>query len=541
MLAPFFKLAAVSPSRQSSFRTLVVAHLVILAVAAALLLHARPAAPWPVGGTAAASLPVLGHTLLITGILEGALLLGWRLTQLPKSQALEFILVSPVRPRQFFLAEALVGLARLALVTLSSLPVLLLLALEGRLDLLDVPVLLVMPFTWGALTGIGLIAWAYEPAPVRRRGERAFLALVVLYLLVGVLAGEHLKEWLSWLPAGLSGVVLTVFEAVHLYSPFAVMQEALRAPPLEALERLLLVQALATLAVVLLMWRAGCRLHGHFHERHYLPAVDRSRGRRAPVGDRPLSWWAVKRVSEYAGRVNLWLACGFGAMYALYTLAGPLWPPYLGKRVFEIFDGLGGIAAVAAGLVVLGAVPAAYQYGLWDSNAQDRCRRLELLLLTRLSGADYWGAAAAAAWRRGRGYLLVAVVLWAAALCAGKLSVAQFLVALSAGVVLWGLYFVLGFRAFARGMQANALGMLLTVGLPVLAMVLYRGGVPALAALVPPGSVYQPVASLAALSWLPGPALAGALTLVLARTALVRCEDNLRRWYDLHHGQRVVD
>src|SRR5262249_19837270 len=277
------------------------------------------------------------------------------------------------------------------------------------------------------------------------------LALVVLYLLVGVLAGEHLKEWLAWLPGGISGVVLRVFEVVHLYSPFAVLQEALEQPPLGSLGRVLLLQGLATAAIFLLMLRAACRLQGHFHERHYLPVVDRSGGRRAPVGERPLSWWAVKRVSEYAGRVNLWLACGFGVLYALYTLAGPSWPPYLGKGVFEIFDGLGGIPVVAAGLVVLGAVPAAYQYGLWDSNAQDRCRRLELLLLTRLGAADYWEAAAAAAWRRGRGYLLVALLLWAAALQAGKLAPAQFLAALCAGVALWGLYFVLGFRAFASG------------------------------------------------------------------------------------------
>ncbi len=541
LLAPFFTLAAVSPGRQHSFRSLVVAHLILLACGAALLLKPAAAALGPAGGATATYLSVLGHVLLIAGIIEGALLLGWRLTQLPKSQALEFLLVSPVRPWQFFFAEALVGLVRLGLVTLSGLPVLLLLALEGKLDLFDLPVLLVMPFTWGAVTGLGLITWAYEPAAIRRRGERVLLALVVLYLVVGVLAGEHLKEWLKWLPSYLSDAVMAVFTAVHLYSPFAILQEALSKAPLESLSRVLLLQGLATAAVVLLTVRAACRLQGHFHERHYLPVVDRSRGRRAPVGEKPLSWWAVKRVSEYAGRVNLWLACGFGVLYALYTLAGPSWPPYLGKRVFEIFDGLGGIPVVAAGLVVLGAVPAAYQYGLWDSNTQDRCRRLELLLLTRLSAADYWEAAAAAAWRRGRGYLVVALLLWTAALQAGKLEPAQFLAALSAGVVLWGLYFVLGFRAFASGMQANMLGMLLTVGLPVVAMVLYRAGVPALGALMPPGSVYQPGVSLAAASWLPGPALGAALTLVLARSSLARCEDDLRRWYDRHHGQKVVD
>ena len=41
---------------------------------------------------------IAGNVLLVLGIVEGALLIGWRLAQLPKSQALEFLLVSPLRP-----------------------------------------------------------------------------------------------------------------------------------------------------------------------------------------------------------------------------------------------------------------------------------------------------------------------------------------------------------------------------------------------------------------------------------------------------------
>src|SRR5207237_7504654 len=108
----------------------------------------------------------LGQSLLVAGIVEGAVLIGWRLTQLPKSQALEFLLVSPLQPGRFFLAEAAVGLGRLALVTLSGLPILLGLTLLGRRDPvdfrlaspglidLDLAALMVMTFPCGAITGL---------------------------------------------------------------------------------------------------------------------------------------------------------------------------------------------------------------------------------------------------------------------------------------------------------------------------------------------------------------------------------------------------
>ena len=74
-------------------------------------------------------------------------------------------------------------------------------------------------------------------------------------------------------------------------------------------------QAGALAVVVLLLARAACRLQGHFHERHYEPVRDVTGERRREVGDRPLRWWAVKRVSEYSGRINLWLAGGFGVTF----------------------------------------------------------------------------------------------------------------------------------------------------------------------------------------------------------------------------------
>ncbi|HMC63456.1 MAG TPA: hypothetical protein VKI65_00805, partial [Gemmataceae bacterium] len=187
------------------------------------------------------------------------------------------------------------------------------------------------------------------------------------------------------------------------------------------------------------------------------------------------------------------------------------------------------------------AVPAAFQYGLWDSNSQDRCRRLELLLLTELEARDYWEAAAAAAWRRGRGYFAVATVLWIAALLAGKATGLQVAAALAASAILWGLYFALGFRAFSRGLQANGLGTLLTIGVPLFVIALSMCGLPAVAALLPPGSIYA--VGTKPFSWLllPGPVLGAAAALTIARFGLKHCDEELRHWYELHHGRKVID
>ena len=195
----------------------------------------------------------------------------------------------------------------------------------------------------------------------------------------------------------------------------------------------------------------------------------------------------------------------------------------------------------ATALTVLAAVPAAFQYGLWDSSAQDRCRRLELLLLTQLRGLDYWQAAALAAWRRGRGYLGVAALLWAAAAISGSIGLLQGIAGVAAGVVLWGLYFALGFWAFSRGIQANKLGMALTIGLPLLTFGLAKAGWPALGSLLPPGSVYYAAGVRPPWTWSIGAATGAGLMLLTARWAMSRCEAELRNWYSLHHGSMVLD
>lgn len=530
-MTPFFVQAAVSPGRQRLFRNLVGVHLLLLAVAVGLLQANH-------GSNGRA---LFGNFLLVAGIVEGALLIGWRLTQLPKSRALEFLLVSPLHPTWVFLAEAAVGVSRLTLVTLSGLPVFLLLLYDGILIPFDVATLLVLPLLWGVFTGIGLTAWAYESLLVRWIGERLMIAGLIFYLVVGILAGEHLRSWLAWLPDELRVGFLNSFAAVHLYNPFGSMRAAMEYAPPIFWSNWVTVQLGGLIGLGFLCTRAAFRMQGHFRDRHYRPVLDSGNSRRGTIGDQPLSWWAVKRVTEYAGRINLWLAGGAGLLYAIYTIAGPHWPAWMGRAVFQVFDRLGGIPVLTTALVLLAAVPAAFQYGLWDSNATDRCRRLELLLLTDLRAVDYWRAAAAAAWHRGRGYFAVAMILWLAGWFAGQFTWAQMGAAMAGGVILWGLYFALGFRAFSRGMQANTMGILLTLGLPGIAWLLFRVSTPWSASLMPPGAVFWLSSSQPTIMWILGPALCTASALILARLALAQCEAHLHCWYECYHGQKVID
>jgi hypothetical protein len=113
--------------------------------------------------------------------------------------------------------------------------------------------------------------------------------------------------------------------------------------------------------------------------------------------------------------------------------------------------------------------------------------------------------------------------------------------ALAAAVTLWGLSFVLGFRAFARGRQANGLGSALTLGLPLLTVGLAKAGWPMLAALTPPGSVCYAMIGGPGWLWAVGPAIYGTVAVALGRSALRRCDRDLRAWYDRNSGLKLVD
>ena len=344
------------------------------------------------------------------------------------------------------------------------------------------------------------------------------------------------------LPEPLALLILNGFEAIHRYNVFSIMQFWMDEAPALAWPRMAGIVAATALAILFFLLRSARRLVGHFHELHYLPARRKNERDQSTVGIHPLSWWAVRRVSGYSGRVNLWLATGISVAYSAYLLAGSHWPAWLGRGVFELFERAGGVPTLTTILVVLAAVPAAFQYGLWDSNRMERSRKLELLLLTRLTGIDYWRASAAAAWARGRGYFFAALLLWTAAAIAQPQALLPYVDALAAGIILWVLYFALGFRAFTRGSSGGNLGLLLTIGLPVLAYALFRQGGSGASALIPPGAVY--VAGSGgdnSLALLLGSTLATVIALLVSRRAIARCKPSLAAWYELNHGTVMVE
>lgn len=533
MLEPFFRAAMIAPSRQTAFRKLAAVHLLFLGLLAAAW-HNSDSMQTRIWGA---------YCLIGAAITEGAVLIGWRLVQMPKNQSLEFLLSSPVQPHRVFVAEALVGISRMVYVHLAGLPILGLLLFTGDVEPVDLLVLTIVPLTYGIVAGLTLTVWAYETMWVRRVGQILSGLGILVYLVVGVMAGERIGFWLGSLPEEVAGPLMSVFMALHDLNPFGLFNYWLNPYRVGwvALERATIVEAIGLVAATLLFARGTFRLKGHFHDRHYKPISSSRAAQTEKIGNRPLSWWAVRRVMEYSGRVNIWLAGGFGIVYSAYIVAGDHWPSWMGVMVFQIFERMGGAPALITGMVLLAAVPAAFQYGLWDASKQDRCRRLELLLLTQLESRDYWHAAITAAWVRGRGYFVTASILWVALLISGRATGEMVFASVAASMLLWCLTFVVGFRAFSGGSQANSVGPLLTLGMPAIAFIGLRFDVVWLTAMTPPGAVYLALMGPLAAVWYIGPLSMALLTLWIGRKSLGLCDRELRVWMDANYGSRMLE
>jgi hypothetical protein len=491
--------------------------------------------------TTLATLSVVGQLALVLGIVEGGALIGWRLTQLPKSQALEFLLVSPVQPRRVFLAEMIVGVARFGLVCLAGVPMMIAMALGGVIVPLDLWSLAFMPFLWGVVAGLGLTVWAYESHRVRRIGERIGLVGVLIYLVIGILAGENLRLWLMRLPGWLADGCFKMVMTLHHGNPFGVVRNwfANDQGPAAVWPLFIQVNMLGFVLATLFGIRASHRLKGHFHDRHYRPIESNRVDQSEFIGNRPLSWWAVRRVMEYSGRINVWLAGGFCFLYSAFIIAADRWPPWMGRLVFQIFDSWGGAPVVATAMCVLAAVPAAFQYGLWDSTISNRCKRLELLLLSELTGRDYWRASLAAAWRRGYDYLIFAALLWVALAVSGRVAWPDVLAAAMGGLLLWAFSFSVGFRAFSTGRNASGLASCLTLGLPFLLFLLIRYNLTVVAAFIPTSLCYLPLKTGVTETWAAGFIMILAVTIRLTDRGLSHCDSELRKWYDSNEGRKA--
>ena len=131
--------------------------------------------------------------------------------------------------------------------------------------------------------------------------------------------------------------------------------------------------------------------------------------------------------------------------------------------------------------------------------------------------------------------------MWLAAAIGGRITWLHALAGLTAGIILWGFYFTLGFRAFSHGVQANRLGTILTLLLPLATYLLAQTDWARLAELLPPGSVYFGATAATDWWWMMGPLGVGLTTLLLARHTLGQCDTDLRAWYDRHHGFSAVE
>lgn len=87
-----------------------------------------------------------------------------------------------------------------------------------------------------------------------------------------------------------------------------------------------------------------------------------------------------------------------------------------------------------------------------------------------------------------------------------------------------------------RGLHANGLGMLLTVGLPLLVFGADRLGWQAVGTALPPGLVHGAATESIGLAAALGAVAAAWLTVATARRTLRDGDAELRRWYDRHAG-----
>lgn len=493
----------------------------------------------------------LTWTQLLTAIVCGGFLTAWRVTQLPKSRSYEFHLLTPSGDWELVAGEILAGMIRTAVVVVATAP--LLFALWGAewLSGAGCVALLVVPLVGGWLSGLIMAVVAYEPPWFRRLVERLVLLVVLAYLVVfGLLGHFFMPKILTWW-AGLTGTPAATFAQVgattRYLNPFRLLGAISSEPGSALVLRLAVVTAVLLLVAGLCFARLVVRLRVHYEEENYYQSGGR-RGSKRTIGANPLAWWTWRRVSQFRGRINLYLTWTTLGLYGCWMLFETHWPPWLAMSQLQMIRTLGGEALLTVAALQLAVVPMAFLNGLWDSNSQQRVQRLELLLITPLAGRDFLRASAVAAWTRGKGYLWGALGIVLAAVASGRITWVD-----AAGITLLGgsyllLCFAVAFRNFARVQSDQAVsvrGLVWSVGMPLLTFALFRLGNHTLAAATPLGGVFVlalPTAERAA--WvtctlpevwtITGSVSAMCLiaSLVLLRSALRNFDHEIHHWFE---------
>lgn len=436
----------------------------------------------------------LATTLLMAGLVTGGCLTGWRLAQFPKSRAAEFQLVTPSSDAQIILSQASAGLLRTLLVIATAAPFVFAAWGAGWIDVMQLGALCVVPVLAGTLAGALLAVVAYEPVWLRRLLERLVLASILVYLLLFGLLGSYfvprLYAWKS--DVGRSNAWANVQSLEAWINPFRLMREIGDYPAADFAPRAVSVSIFLMTLILLCWWRLAVRLRTHYYEENYGAARHRRTGL-FQLGSNPLSWWTARRVSRFKGNVNLYLAWATVGLYSCWMLYQQGWPNWLALNQLRLIESAGGEAMLAAACLHLALVPTAFLAGLWDSNMQERSGRLELLLTTPLAAQQFLLASLKAAWMRGRGYLLAAMVMWIATATAGRISWSSCVVLICLSLAYAALYFATAFAHFAKAVTDKAVtsrGLLWAVFAPLATVGLFLAGLPRLAALTPLGAVY---------------------------------------------------
>ena len=58
--------------------------------------------------------------------------------------------------------------------------------------------------------------------------------------------------------------------------------------------------------------------------------------------------------------------------------------------------------------------------------------------------------------------------------------------------------------------------------------------------ILPPGAVYQALATTPSVTWLPGPMIISILTVAIAMSARRHCVRELRAWFEGNQGRKVM-